>query len=128
AEKHPENPWQIQKADRDRRRRGAKREKAERDHPRPQPLLDRERLLAELQSPDEAKRARAARQVCPCRAGFEQFEEAMGLVKKLQKDASPLVRGAALHVFEDAFEMQSSGLPTTPQAITNEMVATKRRS
>src|SRR5207253_1777318 len=119
--------WQIQKAERDRRERASKRAKAERDHPRPRVDLDRERLLAELQSPDEATRARAARQACPCRAGFEQFEKAMDLVKKLRKDASPLVRAAALHVFEDAFEMQSRGLPTTPQAITDEMVATKRR-
>src|SRR5207247_2294872 len=66
-------------------------------------------------------------QVCPCRMGWDGFQRSMQIVATLTKDPSPLVRRAALHVFQDAFEMESSGLPTTPQEITNEMTARKRR-
>jgi hypothetical protein len=59
--------------------------------------------------------------------GWDGFQRSMEIVAKLKKDPSPLVRRAALHVFQDAFEMESGGLPTTPQAITNEMTARKRR-
>jgi hypothetical protein len=51
----------------------------------------------------------------------------MDIVRKLQKDPNPRVRAAALHEFEDAFEMDSSGLPTTRQEVTNEMVVRKRQ-
>lgn len=90
--------------------------------------FDFERFQAELRSPDAELRARAARQICPCRLGWEVFERCMEMVEPLRKDPSSEVRRAALHVFEDAFEMQSRGLPTTPQEITNEMVARRRAS
>ena len=87
--------WQIHKAERDRSVRAKKGAKVAEAPPHPLPDLERERLLAALQSPDATTRARAARQACPCRAGFEQFQEAMDLIKKLQKDPSPAVRAPA---------------------------------
>jgi hypothetical protein len=73
-------------------------------------------------------RARAARGICPCRLGWEVFEQCMALVEPLRKNPSPAVRRAALHVFEDAFQMESRGLPTTPQEIHNVIVARRRAS
>lgn len=87
--------------------------------------IDLDGLQRDLASPDEETRLRAVRQVCPCRMGWDGFQQCMDTVKQLQKDPSPKVRGAALHAFVDAFEMDSSGLPTSPRAITNEMVARK---
>jgi hypothetical protein len=96
--------------------------------PHPTVAFDFERFAQELRSPDEATRTRAARGICPCRLGWEVFERCMELVEPLRKDPSPMVRKAALHVFEDAFEMESRGLPTTPQALKNEMVARRRQT
>ena len=87
--------------------------------------IDLDGLQRDLAASDEETRLRAVRQVCPCRLGWDGFQQCMDIVKKLQKDPSPKVRGAALHAFVDAFEMDSSGLPTSPRAITNEMVARK---
>jgi len=84
-------------------------------------------IFRDLHSPEDATRAQTIRRICPCRMGWEAFQQSMAIVARLKKDPSPLVRRAALHVFQDAFEMQSSGLPTTPQEITNEMAARKRR-
>ena len=55
---------------------------------------------------DETDRARAAREVCPCRAGFEAYESNLAELKALQKDPSLKVRLAALHVEEDALQAQ----------------------
>lgn len=87
-----------------------------------------ERLMAAMRSADEAVRAKAVRQICPCRLGWDGFQRSWELVKKLRKDPSPAVRAAALHVFEDADQMDSSGLPTSRQMVTNEMEAAKRRA
>jgi hypothetical protein len=95
----------------------------------PQPAavaFDFERFLQDLRSPDEDTRARAVGRVCPCRLGWDVFQRCMDLVEPLRKDPSPRVRKAALHVFEDAFEMESHGLPTSPQETKNEMVARRR--
>jgi hypothetical protein len=46
----------------------------------------------------------------------------------MTKDPNSDVRANALHVFEDAFELENEGLPTTPQAVTNEMVARRRQT
>ncbi|HZO92090.1 MAG TPA: hypothetical protein VFB38_27475 [Chthonomonadaceae bacterium] len=89
--------------------------------------FDLERFLTDIQSPDESVRAKAVRRVCPCRMGWEVFEQYMRVVTQMQKDPSPLVRKAALHVFEDSYEMQSSAMPTTPQQFKNDIVATRRR-
>lgn len=90
--------------------------------------VDLECLLVNLQSPDEAVRAKAVRSLCPCRAGWQLFERHMDIVARLKKDPSLAVRTHALHVFEDAGEMQSSGLPTNPREITNDMLRKKRAS
>ena len=90
--------------------------------------LDRDQLLLDLQSSDEATRARAVRAICPCHAGWQAFEEHMKIVAALQKDASPLVRDVARHVFEDAAEMENGGYPTNPREASNEMLRTRRAS
>ena len=41
---------------------------------------------------------KALHRVCPCGAGFVVYERFRGEVKRLQKDPSPRVRAAALHV------------------------------
>ena len=84
--------------------------------------------LASLTSPDDATRARAVGALCPCRVGHEVFERNLSAVATLTHDPSPAVRKAALHVFEDAFEMQSAGYPTNPRENTNEMLRRKRTS
>jgi hypothetical protein len=100
---------------------------SKKEHCNPEPF-DFDRFQSDLCSPVAETRARAARQICPCRLGWEVFERCMALVEPLRKDPSPMVRRAALHVFEDAFEMESRGLPTTPQEVKNEMVARRRAS
>ena len=89
---------------------------------------DAEALRRDLASPDDAARAKAVRALCPCRMGWEAFERNIEAVSKLQKDESPAVRAAALHVFEDAGEMESSGLPTHRREGANEMLRVKRAS
>ena len=90
--------------------------------------VDIERLHLDLQSPDETIRAKAVRAICPCHAGWQPFEQHMRIITELQKDASPLVRDVAKHVFEDAAEMESGGYPTNPREVSNEMLRTKRAS
>jgi len=77
---------------------------------RPGPDLDL--LLAQLRSPDEQVRVKALHRVCPCAAGFLIYERFRTEVKRLQKDPSPQVRAAALHVEQDAcgIEALESGL------------------
>lgn len=84
--------------------------------------------MNDIQSPDSKVRARAVRSLCPCHAGWEVFEQNIGIVNQLKKDPCSKVRANALHVFEDAIEMQSEGYPTNPREITNEMLRTKRSS
>ena len=69
--------------------------------------VDPERLLSDLQSPDEAVRAKAVRSLCPCHAGWGAFEQLIGVVSRLTQDSSPAVRAHALHVYEDAVKIQS---------------------
>ena len=68
--------------------------------------IDLERLLADLQSPDEDVRGDAVRSLCPCHAGWEVFEQHVLVVQRLMRDRSRAVRAQALHVFEDAARMQ----------------------
>lgn len=68
---------------------------------------DIERILADMQSEDEATRANAVRQICPCRMPWEMFDRLRKAAKPLQKDPSPLVRANALHIEEDAREVAS---------------------
>ena len=51
----------------------------------------------------------AVRYLCPCHAGWELFEQHVGVLNRLLKDPSDVVRRHALHVFEDAARMQSRG-------------------
>ena len=85
-------------------------------------------ILSDTQSPDETVRASAVCSLCPCRSGWELFEAHLPLIRQFQKDVSPLVRASALHLFEDADEMQTEGLPTNPREAHNEMLRTKRAS
>jgi hypothetical protein len=82
---------------------------AEVERRRSQPLGEAsiERILADLQSEDEATRANAVRQLCPCRMPWELFDRLRKAAKPLQKDPSPLVRANALHIEEDAREVAS---------------------
>jgi hypothetical protein len=58
-----------------------------------------------MRSPDEQVRAKAVRQVCPCRLPWEAFYQVRAEAKRLQHDPSPLVRARARHVEEDAREL-----------------------
>ena len=89
---------------------------------------EHERLLSELQSSDEAVRARAVRSLCPCHAGWELFEQHVPAVLRLEKDCSPAVRANALHVFEDAARMLSVGDPAYRLQTALEKTRGKRAS
>jgi hypothetical protein len=52
----------------------------------------------------------------------------MDFVARMKKDPSPRVRAVALHLFEDADEMDSSGYPTHRREVVNQMLRTKRLS
>ena len=68
---------------------------------------DADVLLAQLRSADEQVQVKALHQVCPCGAGFVVFERFRAEVNRLQKDPSPAVRAAALHVEQDACEIEA---------------------
>jgi hypothetical protein len=72
---------------------------------RPVDEADLVRIHTELQSPDEVVRARAVRQLCPCRVSWEVFDQLRKIAQQLQRDPSPLVRANARHVEEDAREV-----------------------
>jgi hypothetical protein len=72
---------------------------------RPVDKADLVRIHTELQSPDEVVRARAVRQLCPCRVPWEVFDQLRKTAQQLQRDPSPLVRASAKHVEEDAREV-----------------------
>jgi hypothetical protein len=64
-----------------------------------------ELLLPDLQSPDEVGRRHTVRALCPCHAGWEAFEQHVGIVFRSLRDPSHIVRAHALHVLEDAARM-----------------------
>src|SRR5579864_6907270 len=72
---------------------------------RPFDADDLARIQTELESPDEVARARAVRQLCPCRVSWEVFDQLRKISQQLQRDPSPLVRANARHVEEDAREV-----------------------
>ncbi len=132
AKKNPtQQTWQQAKAERVQRENAKKYrrrilrtlEKQQTPHRE----FDLNRIMAEAASEDEETRARAVRNLCPCRVGWNSFEEGMKVVDKLRKDLSLEVRRQALHVLEDAYQMDSESLPTSPQTITNEMAARRRQ-
>ncbi len=69
-------------------------------------IPDTERLLPNLESPDEEARAEAVSGLCPCRAGWEAFEGHVSDVLRMLRDPSRGVCAHARHVFEDAARMQ----------------------
>ena len=71
------------------------------------PGPDADVLLAQLRPADEEVQVKALHRVCPCGAGFVVFERFCAEVKRLQKDPSPAVRAAALHVEQDACEIEA---------------------
>src|SRR5262245_1857237 len=85
-------------------------------------------LLRDLQSSDEERRGKALRARCPCRSGWQLFQEQIDLVERLKKEPSPTVRAHALHVLEDAAELQSEGYPTHPREATDEFLRKRRAS
>jgi hypothetical protein len=100
---------------------------ASHEAPQPERGIDLTQTLCDLDPSDDAARAQAVRSACPCRIGWDGFQKNMEVVAQMKKDASPAVRRAALHVFEDAFEMAGEGLPTHPREARDEMLARKRR-
>jgi hypothetical protein len=73
----------------------------------PSSAAEVERLLADMQSPDEHTRAEAVRQVCPCRMPWEVFRRVRKAAQRLRDDPSPLVRANAFHIEEDAREIEA---------------------
>jgi hypothetical protein len=108
-----EESWQAARAERDRRVREKKQRHRvvrpiEKNPERAMALEpDVNQIVADFKAADEATRGKAVRQVCPCRMGWEVFQETMEPLKKMTKDPSPYVRAQALHVFEDAYGLQS---------------------
>ena len=66
---------------------------------------DIRRLVADLQVSDEVVRGDTVRSLCPCHAGWEVFEQHVGVVLRKLRDSSHVVPADALHVFEDAARM-----------------------
>ena len=64
-------------------------------------------LLTELQSADAVVRAKAVRQICPCRMPWEIFNRLRKAAKRLRHDPDPTVRAHAIHVEEDAQKVAS---------------------
>jgi len=64
-------------------------------------------LASDLRSPDESVRARALGLLCPCRNGWELFQQHAHIVSQLTKDSSPEIRAGALHILGDAALLQS---------------------
>ncbi|HEY4089336.1 MAG TPA: hypothetical protein VGM43_25575 [Bryobacteraceae bacterium] len=62
---------------------------------------DVKQIVLEMGSADERTRARAVRRICPCRISWEAFSHLRQEAKRLQNDASPLVRANALHIEKD---------------------------
>jgi hypothetical protein len=71
--------------------------------------VERERLLSDLQSPDEVVRTRALGSLCPCRSDWELFEQYVSAISQLTKHSCPEIRARALHIFRDAARIQSIG-------------------
>jgi len=75
---------------------------AEEERAQPFCAEDEARLLAEMESDEELVRARAVRQICPCRMPWEVFHRFRRMAKRLQNDPSPLVAANARHIEVDA--------------------------
>lgn len=60
------------------------------------------RIIAEMQSGDDETRARAVREICPCRMPWQVFNRLRKAAKRLQHDPNPLVAANARHIEVDA--------------------------
>src|SRR5687767_5317765 len=60
-----------------------------------------------LDAEDARERGGAVRSCCPCRVGWEAYEERRDDVERLCKDDDPTVRFNALHVREDVVLMEA---------------------
>lgn len=67
---------------------------------RPRPDLDG------LSADDPTTRGRAVRTLCPCRSGWDVYQENRDAVQRLCKDEDATVRFNALHVQDDAYLME----------------------
>jgi len=74
------------------------------DEERAQPFTeaDVERILKEMHDDDAVIRAKAVRQICPCRVPWDVFQRLRKQAKSLQHDPSPLVAANARHIEVDA--------------------------
>src|SRR5262249_49108365 len=77
-------------------------ETKERERPACVSEAEIERILVEMQSEDEGTRAKAVREICPCRMPWDVFARLRKAAKRLQNDPSPLVAANARHIEEDA--------------------------
>jgi hypothetical protein len=68
---------------------------------------DVKRIVADMHSDGALTRARAVRQVCPCRMPWSVFYRLRKAAKRLQRDPSPLVRAYARHIEDDAKTVES---------------------
>ena len=66
-----------------------------------------ERILTGMGSEDEVTRAKAVREICPCRMPWEVFTRLRKAAQRLQRDPSPLVAANARHIEEDAKRVAS---------------------
>lgn len=67
-----------------------------------------ERILLEMKSPDDETRARAVREICPCRMPWAAFYRLRKAAKRLQHDPNPKVAANALHIEVDARQVAMS--------------------
>ncbi len=82
-------------------------EKVAAERAQPFTEADIEQLLTEMQSADALVRAKAVRQICPCRMPWEIFNRLRKAAKRLRHDPDPTVRAHAIHVEEDAQKVAS---------------------
>jgi hypothetical protein len=77
---------------------------------RSEPLSDADvdRILGEMQSGNPEIRAKAVRQVCPCRVNWDVFNRLRKSVKAMQRDRDASVAACARHVEQDARQVAQS--------------------
>jgi hypothetical protein len=68
---------------------------------------DVKQIVADMHSDDAMTRARAVRQIYPCRMPWSVFYRLRKAAKCLQSDPSPLVRAYARHIEDDAKIVES---------------------
>jgi len=69
--------------------------------------VDVDEVRSGLESQDDEARLRALRQCCPCRSGYSVYEVFRSEVRRLSKDPHPEIRKLALHIEQEACEIES---------------------